>query len=119
VSVGGSLVDSEDYIEGRVFIKNFRKYLMLYHCGTWSFRINPSSLSIRMGYGQDGRGSIRVRDKIFFSFPQRFRPFLGPAQPHIQGVPGTLLLGVKLLGREADHSPPSTSPIDVHGVVLN
>jgi hypothetical protein len=33
---------------------------------------------------------------------------LGPTQPPIQWVPGALSLGVKLPGREADHSPPSS-----------
>jgi hypothetical protein len=52
-------------------------------------------------------------------------------QPPIQWVPGALSLGVKLPGREADHSPPSSaevkesmelylhSPIRLHGVVLS
>jgi hypothetical protein len=29
VSVGGSLADSEVYIESKVFIKNFREYFLL------------------------------------------------------------------------------------------
>jgi hypothetical protein len=32
------------------------------------------------------------------------RPALGPIQPPIQWVSGALSLGVKLPGREADHS---------------
>jgi hypothetical protein len=36
---------------------------------------------------------------------------LGPSQPHIQRVPGTLPLGVERLGREADHSPPSSAEV--------
>jgi hypothetical protein len=56
---------------------------------------------------------------------------LGPTQPPIQCVPGTLSLGLKQPGREADHSPPSSaeikecvelylhSPIRLHGVVLS
>jgi hypothetical protein len=52
-------------------------------------------------------------------------------QPPIQWVPGTLSLGVKRPGREADHSPPSsaevenawsytsTSPTRLHGMVLS
>jgi hypothetical protein len=52
-------------------------------------------------------------------------------QPPIQWVPGTLSLGVKRPGREADHSPTSSaevkewvelylhSPIRLHGVVLS
>jgi hypothetical protein len=34
-----------------------------------------------------------------------------PTQPPIQWVPGTLSLGVKWPGREADHSPPSSAEV--------
>jgi hypothetical protein len=55
---------------------------------------------------------------------------LGSTQPLIQWVPGALSPGVKQPGREADHSPPAsaavkkmwiytTTPIRLHGVVLN
>jgi hypothetical protein len=56
---------------------------------------------------------------------------LGPTQLPIQWVPGALSPGVKRLGREADHSPPTSaevnknvylyihSPMRLHGVVLN
>jgi hypothetical protein len=59
------------------------------------------------------------------------RPAVGPTQPPIQWVPGTLSLRVNQPGREADHLPPSsaevkngwsytsTSPIRLHGVVLS
>jgi hypothetical protein len=40
-----------------------------------------------------------------------FRPPLGPAQPPIQWVPGALSLGIKRLGREADHSLPSSAEV--------
>jgi hypothetical protein len=36
---------------------------------------------------------------------------LGPTQPPIQWVPGSLSLGVEQLGREADHSPPSNAEV--------
>jgi hypothetical protein len=36
---------------------------------------------------------------------------LGPTQPAIQGVPGSLSLGVKQVGHEADHSPPSSAEV--------
>jgi hypothetical protein len=36
---------------------------------------------------------------------------LGPTQLPIQWVPGALFLGLKLLGREADHSPPSCAEV--------
>jgi hypothetical protein len=39
------------------------------------------------------------------------RPPLGPTQLPIQCVPGALSPGVKRLGREADHIPPSTAEV--------
>jgi len=36
---------------------------------------------------------------------------LGPTQPPIQWVAGALFLGVKWLGYEADHSPPSSAEV--------
>jgi hypothetical protein len=36
---------------------------------------------------------------------------LGPTQPPIRWVPGALFLGVKRLGHEADHSPPSSAEV--------
>jgi hypothetical protein len=39
------------------------------------------------------------------------RMALGPTQPPIQLVPGALSLGVKQLGREADHSLPSSAEV--------
>jgi hypothetical protein len=41
--------------------------------------------------------------------PTTSRTALGPTQPPIQWVPGTLSLGVKQLGCEADHSTPSSA----------
>jgi hypothetical protein len=66
-----------------------------------------------------------------FLFTTASRTALGPTQPPIQWVPGTLSLGVKRAGREADHSHPSSaevkelvelylhSPIRLHGVMLS
>jgi hypothetical protein len=39
------------------------------------------------------------------------RTALGPTQPPIKWVPGTLSLGVKRPGHEADHSPPSSAEV--------
>jgi hypothetical protein len=36
---------------------------------------------------------------------------LGPIQPPIQWVPGSLSLGVKRPGREANYSPPSSAEV--------
>jgi hypothetical protein len=46
-----------------------------------------------------------------FLFTTGFRPALGSTQPPIQWVPGTLSLGIKRPGREADHSPSSSAEI--------
>jgi hypothetical protein len=45
----------------------------------------------------------------FFLLTTASRQALDPTHPPIQWVPGVLSLGVKLLGREADHSPPFTA----------
>jgi hypothetical protein len=36
---------------------------------------------------------------------------VGPTHIHIQWVPGALSLGLNLLGREADHTPPSNAEV--------
>jgi hypothetical protein len=41
----------------------------------------------------------------------------GLTHPPIQGVPGTLFIGVKLLGREADHSPSSSAEVKNGGAI--
>jgi len=73
--------------------------------------------------------SILGRGWDFFSSLPRPGRLSGPPSL-IQGVPGVLSPGVKLLGREDDHSPPSTAeaknawsyasipPIRLHGVVV-
>jgi hypothetical protein len=57
-----------------------------------------------MGYGLDGRGSIRGKEKICL-FSASPTSVLRPTQPPIQWVPEALSPEVKLQGREADHSP--------------
>jgi hypothetical protein len=46
-----------------------------------------------------------------FLFTTGSKTALGPIQPPIQRVPGSLSLGVKWPGREADHSPPSSAEV--------
>jgi hypothetical protein len=67
----------------------------------------------------------------FFLLTTTPRQSLGPTQPSIQWILGTLSLGVKRPGREADHSTPSIVEVkntwsytsiplvSLHGVVLS
>jgi hypothetical protein len=74
-------------------------------------------------YRLDDQVSIPGRGRDFFLFATTSRPVLGPTQPTIQWVPGTLSPAVKWPGREADRSPPSSAEIvnawrySLHGVV--
>jgi hypothetical protein len=90
-----------------------------------------TSVGIALGYGLGDRDStVRFPAGAGNFFHHRIQNGLGPTQPPIQWVPGTPSLGVKRLGREADHSYPSSaevkewvalflhSPIRFHGVVL-
>jgi len=56
--------------------------------------------------GFDSRRSLGI-----LLFTTASKTALGPIHPHIQWVPGALTLGVKRLGREADHSPPSSAEV--------
>jgi len=47
----------------------------------------------------------------FFLFAAASRPALGPTNPPIQWVPGALSQGIKWLGREADHTHPSSAEV--------
>jgi hypothetical protein len=59
---------------------------------------------------QDASPQKKISCWIFLSTTAS-RTALGPIQPPIQRVPGTLSLGVKWPGREADHSPPSSTEV--------
>jgi hypothetical protein len=61
-----------------------------------------------MDYGLDGPGSIPGMGKKFFCVPQHPDR---PTQPPIQWVPGIFSPGVKRLGVEAGHSPPSVAEV--------
>jgi hypothetical protein len=65
-----------------------------------------------------------------FLFTIASKPALGPTQPPILWVAGALSLGLKRLGREANHSLLSSAeiknggaipplPIRLHGIVFN
>jgi hypothetical protein len=91
---------------------------------------NIPSLTLAVGYGLDVRGFESRQGLGIFLFATASRPALGPTRPPIQWIPRALSLGVKCLGREADHSPPSSaeveecvelylhSPIRLHGAVF-
>jgi hypothetical protein len=92
-----------------------------------------SSVGIALGYGLDNRGSgVRFPTGAGnFSLHHRFQNGSGAHPASIKWVPGVLSLGVKRPGREADHSPPSSteakervelylhSAIRLHGMVLS
>jgi hypothetical protein len=52
-----------------------------------------------------------TRAGIFLFFAAVSRPGLGPAQPPIQWVTGSLPSGVKQAGREADHTPSPSAEV--------
>jgi hypothetical protein len=60
------------------------------------------SVESRLRAGRPGFNS-KGDDKIFFPIATASKPALEPTQPPFQCVPATLSLGVKRLGREADH----------------
>jgi hypothetical protein len=79
-------------------------------------RSRVSSGSIVSDYGLDDR-AIGVRSpagtKDFFPLASVSRPALGPTQPPVQSGPGVLSPGVKARpGRDADHSPPSSTEVE-------
>jgi hypothetical protein len=110
-----------------------RDVRLLSECFSASHKSRDSSVGIALGYGLDDRGS-RVRLPAGAgnsSLHHRVQNGSG-AHPvsHPMGTRGSFL-GVKRLGREADHSPPSSAevkecvelylhyPIRLHGVVLS
>jgi hypothetical protein len=75
-----------------------------------------SSVGIATSYELNGRGSIPGRGKVFL-ISIASRPALESTQPPIQWVPESLSSKLKWLGREADHSPPSSSDVRNGGAV--
>jgi hypothetical protein len=74
--------------------------------------LKKEGAGIATGYGLDDRGiGIQVTvGSTVFSSPRR-PDALGPTQPPIQWVPG-----VKRQGREADHSPPTSTEVKKMGI---
>jgi hypothetical protein len=71
-----------------------------FHISTWATDWTIGVL------GFDSRRRLGI-----FLFTTASRTALGPTQPPIQWVPGTLSLGVKRPGRETIHSPPSSDEV--------
>jgi len=69
-------------------------------------------LYIQLRYGLDDRGFESRQELGVFLFAPASRPALGPIQFPTQWVPGAHSLGVKLLVREADNSPPSSAEVE-------
>jgi hypothetical protein len=78
------------------------------------FKSRDNSVGIALGYGLDDWGS-RVRFPVEagnFSLHHRVQDGSGPTKPPIQLVPGVHTLGIKWLGREADHLPQSSAQVN-------
>jgi hypothetical protein len=65
-----------------------------------------------------GRLGFCSRDYKIFLFSTLSAQTLGPALSPIQWVPGGSFLGIKPLGREAHHSPPTNADFKKGGAVL-
>jgi hypothetical protein len=67
--------------------------------------------SIALGNGLDDRGFESPQGLGIFLFDTMSRPAPGPTQPPLQWVPGAVSPGINRPGREADHSPPSSTEV--------
>jgi hypothetical protein len=56
-------------------------------------------------------GFDSLRDKVFFSIPQRPDWLRGPPSLLLQWLPRTTSQGVKRAGRDADHSPQRSAEV--------
>jgi hypothetical protein len=82
----------------------------------WEYcRSQDSSVSIVMGYGLDGPGSIPGSERLF-STPQHPDRFWGPLSLLSNGHQG-VSLGRKWPGREAEDSPPSSAEVKKGGAI--
>jgi hypothetical protein len=73
-----------------------------------------SVVGIATGYGLDGQGvgvRVPVRRRTFCS-PRLTGRLWGPPNLLSNGYRGALSLGVKRLGREADHAPPAGAEVE-------
>jgi hypothetical protein len=71
--------------------------------------------SDRLRAGRSGFDSRQGQEIFLFSTASR--PPLGPTQPPIKWVPSSISPGLKRVGRETDHSPPSSAPVKNGGAI--
>jgi hypothetical protein len=79
---------------------------IFYLLSSCAARSRDSAVGIATSYGLDDRGigvRVPVGSRIFTS--------LRSTQPPVQWVTGALSPGVKRLGREVDHSPPTSAEV--------
>jgi hypothetical protein len=81
--------------------EKLKKFPLLFYLPSYELNIKSPGLIFHFGGGA----------KLIFLFTTVSRTALGPTQPPIQWVRGALFLGVKRPGREADHSPPSSTEV--------
>jgi hypothetical protein len=74
--------------------------------------VEPPALFEDLGWMNGVLGFHSRRGLGVFLFTTASRTALGPTQPLIQWVPRASSLGVKLPGREADHSFPSRAEVE-------
>jgi hypothetical protein len=70
-----------------------------------------SSVGVVLGWTIRALGFDSRRELGIILFTTASRTTLEPTQPHIQWLTGALSLGIKQLGREADHSPLSSAEV--------
>jgi hypothetical protein len=86
---------------------------ILFSLNTLNLWRRDSSVGIETGYGLDDRGvgvPVPGGTRIFCS-QQRPDRLWGPTHPPIQWVTVALSTGLKRLGRESDHSPPTSAEV--------
>jgi hypothetical protein len=66
---------------------------------------------IVLGYRLDDWGFESQQGLGIFLFTTTSRLAVGPTQPPNQWAPVALSLGIKWMGHEADHSPPSSAEV--------
>jgi len=86
------------YPEAAIYTENEKAFFLVQILPHTGWTIGVLGFDCRRGLG-------------IFLFTTASRTALGPSQPPVQWVSGSLSLGVKGPGREADNSPPSSAEV--------